>query len=74
MCIRDRPYSPLYERKDEKLILLSDLGLAITGFALYLVGKNYGWMNLLVWYGIPYLWVNHWLGRCLEIFVLRDDG
>lgn len=58
------PYSPLYERKDEKLILLSDLGLAITGFALYVVGKKYGWMNLLVWYGIPYLWVNNWLGAC----------
>ncbi|KAF2772287.1 delta-12 desaturase isoenzyme B [Teratosphaeria nubilosa] len=55
------PSSPLYERKDEKLILLSDLGLAITAFVLFLVGKSYGLQNLLVWYGIPYLWVNHWL-------------
>ncbi|KAG6988924.1 hypothetical protein G7Y79_00067g095390 [Physcia stellaris] len=55
------PGSPLYESKDAHLILLSDLGLAITATALYLVGSNYGWANLAVWYFVPYLWVNHWL-------------
>ncbi|PLN84279.1 oleate delta-12 desaturase [Aspergillus taichungensis] len=55
------PSSPLYEAKDAKLILLSDVGLAIVGSALYYIGSTYGWLNLLVWYGIPYLWVNHWL-------------
>jgi omega-6 fatty acid desaturase (delta-12 desaturase) len=57
------PSSPLYERKDEHLILLSDLGLSLTATALYLIGSNFGWMNLLIWYGLPYLWVNHWLGK-----------
>lgn len=55
------PSSPLYEAKDAKLIVLSDVGLFIMGSVLYYVGKNFGWLNLLVWYGIPYLWVNHWL-------------
>jgi len=55
------PSSPLYEKKDEKLILLSDLGLLITATALYFIGSNFGFNNLLVWYIIPYLWVNHWL-------------
>jgi omega-6 fatty acid desaturase (delta-12 desaturase) len=55
--------SPLYERKDEHLILLSDLGLAITGTVLYLIGSKFGFQNLLVWYFLPYLWVNHWLGK-----------
>jgi omega-6 fatty acid desaturase (delta-12 desaturase) len=55
------PASPLYEKKDEHLILLSDLGIAITAGALFWVGKNFGFANLLVWYLIPYLWVNHWL-------------
>ncbi|KAF2746701.1 delta(12) fatty acid desaturase [Sporormia fimetaria CBS 119925] len=55
------PSSPLYEKKDEHLILLSDLGLGLTLTALAYVGRNFGWTNLLVWYGIPYLWVNHWL-------------
>ena len=57
------PSSPLYEAKDAKLILLSDLGLAITGTILFFIGKNYGWANLAVWYFLPYLWVNHWLGN-----------
>lgn len=56
------PSSPLYERKDEKLILLSDLGIAITATVLYLLGSKFGWANMAVWYFIPYLWVNHWLG------------
>ncbi|KAL2006362.1 hypothetical protein VTN00DRAFT_10016 [Thermoascus crustaceus] len=55
------PSSPLYEAKDAKLIVASDIGLLIMGTILYALGKNFGWLNLLVWYGIPYLWVNHWL-------------
>lgn len=60
------PSSPLYEAKDANLVLLSDLGLAITVGTLFLIGKNFGWANLAVWYFIPYLWVNNWLGE-LEI-------
>ena len=59
------PSSPLYEAKDAKLVVASDLGLAITFGALLYIGKNFGWANLVVWYGIPYLWVNHWLGKSL---------
>ncbi|OCK80358.1 delta(12) fatty acid desaturas-like protein [Lepidopterella palustris CBS 459.81] len=55
------PSSPLYEKKDEHLILLSDLGLAITASILFLIGKTYGFSSLFVWYIIPYLWVHHWL-------------
>jgi len=67
------PSSPLYERKDEKLILLSDLGLLITGSVLALVGYNYGWRNLAVWYFLPYLWVNHWLGKLIVGPYVEDD-
>lgn len=55
------PSSPLYEAKDSKLILASDLGLAVVAGFLLLIGKNFGWANLAVWYFLPYLWVNHWL-------------
>ncbi|EER27935.1 Oleate hydroxylase fah12 [Coccidioides posadasii str. Silveira] len=55
------PSSPLYEAKDAKLIVLSDIGLLIMGSILYALGQRFGWTNLLVWYFIPYLWVNHWL-------------
>lgn len=57
------PSSPLYEARDEKLILLSDLGLAISGTILFVLGNKFGWANLAVWYFVPYLWVNHWLGK-----------
>ncbi|KAK3899281.1 delta-12 acyl-CoA desaturase [Staphylotrichum tortipilum] len=55
------PRSPLYENRDAAYILLSDVGLAITISALVYLGKTFGWSNMLVWYFLPYLWVNHWL-------------
>ncbi|RPA84242.1 oleate delta-12 desaturase [Ascobolus immersus RN42] len=55
------PRSPLYESKDAHLILYSDLGIAITGYLLYLAVQKFGGWNVMVFYGIPYLWVNHWL-------------
>ncbi|KYK61696.1 delta12 fatty acid desaturase [Drechmeria coniospora] len=55
------PRSPLYEAKDAKLILISDIGIGLTATALYFLGNKFGWANLAVWYFIPYLWVNHWL-------------
>jgi len=33
----------------------------IVGSVLYYLGNTYGWSNMLVWYFLPYLWVNHWL-------------
>lgn len=57
--------SPLYEAKDAKLILLSDVGIAITISVLVSLCKTYGFNNMLVWYFLPYLWVNHWLGMLL---------
>ncbi|ORY66615.1 fatty acid desaturase-domain-containing protein [Pseudomassariella vexata] len=55
------PSSPLYEAKDAKLILLSDLGVGLTATALFFLTKSFGFSNMLVWYFLPYLWVNHWL-------------
>lgn len=59
------PSSPLYEAKDAKYIALSDLGLGLMATTLYHIAQTWGWKNLLVWYIIPYLWVNHWLGKPL---------
>ncbi|TVY24301.1 Delta(12) fatty acid desaturase [Lachnellula hyalina] len=55
------PSSPLYEAKDAKLIILSDIGIAITVTILTMLCKAFGFTNMLVWYFLPYLWVNHWL-------------
>jgi omega-6 fatty acid desaturase (delta-12 desaturase) len=65
------PTSPLYEAKDAKLIILSDIGLAAVISVLVILSRNYGFSNMAVWYFAPYLWVNHWLGmhivRALEV-------
>ena len=57
------PNSPIFDAKDAKLILLSDLGISATAYILYSIGCKYGIYNLLVWYLMPYLWVNNWLGK-----------
>ncbi|RDW64087.1 putative oleate delta-12 desaturase [Coleophoma crateriformis] len=55
------PSSPLFEAKDAKLIVLSDIGIAITVSVLVMLCKTYGFSNMAVWYFLPYIWVNHWL-------------
>lgn len=57
------PRSPLYENRDAMYIVLSDIGLAITISALVYLSKTFGWSNMFVWYFLPYMWVNHWLGK-----------
>ena len=42
------PASPIFEAKDIKYIVLSDLGLGITATILYQIAKSYGWSSLLV--------------------------
>lgn len=59
------PRSPLYENRDAWLIVMSDIGIAITATALFFLGQRFGWSNMAVWYFLPYLWVNHWLGKFL---------
>ncbi|KAI5301969.1 hypothetical protein KEM56_001174 [Ascosphaera pollenicola] len=55
------PKSPLYEQRDVKWIWMSNLGMMIMGTILYFGVQKFGWSNMLVWYFVPYLWVNHWL-------------
>ncbi|RPA97692.1 hypothetical protein L873DRAFT_1828913 [Choiromyces venosus 120613-1] len=55
------PRSPLYESRDAKWILLSDIGIAVTMYFLYQAVQIWGLANIAIWYFAPYLWVNHWL-------------
>ncbi|RPB17324.1 hypothetical protein P167DRAFT_531573 [Morchella conica CCBAS932] len=55
------PRSPLYEAKDAKWIIMSDIGIATTMFCLYKAVQAFGAWNIFLWYGLPYIWVNHWL-------------
>ncbi len=57
------PSSPLYRPSEGGYILQSDVGLLCV--ALFFIGLVRmgvcGWYDILVWYFVPYLWVNFWL-------------
>ena len=63
------PSSSLFEAKDAKYILLSDLGLGLMAFLLYEIAQIFGWYSILTRYIVPYLWVYHWLGMTFFIIV-----
>ena len=65
------PESPLFESKDAKSIVLSDIGILLTSLVLFTIGRTFGWSNLFVWYFVPYLWVNHWLGKLFTDRIYR---
>src|SRR5690554_6748553 len=46
------PASPLYDAKDAKLIVLSDIGIGITMYLVYLGAQAFGAWNMAIWYGI----------------------
>lgn len=61
------PSSPIFEAKDAKYIILSDIGVGITVAGLIYLSKTFGLANMTVWYFLPYLWVNHWLGMFSDL-------
>lgn len=42
-------------------ILISDLGIALAAAAFYALGRTFGAWNVMLYYGFPYLWTNHWI-------------
>ncbi|GAO49951.1 hypothetical protein G7K_4087-t1 [Saitoella complicata NRRL Y-17804] len=55
------PDSPLYRPEQFWAIVASDIGVGLTLTALYFAAQTFGWANVALYYGVPYLWVNHWL-------------
>lgn len=55
------PTSAVFRPSEALYIFLSDVGLAITGYALYLASQVIGWQTVFLMYGVPYMWVHHWL-------------
>lgn len=64
--------SPLFEAKDAKWIFLSDIGILAMASVLTILAKTYGTWNMVTWYFVPYLWVNHWLGKSKISSVVHD--
>ncbi|PRP82866.1 hypothetical protein PROFUN_04729 [Planoprotostelium fungivorum] len=55
------PDSPLFDPEQRTDIILSDIGVAITASIIAYAVHVFGVLPVMLYYGIPYLWVNHWL-------------
>ncbi|KAF2091298.1 oleate delta-12 desaturase [Saccharata proteae CBS 121410] len=57
------PWSAIFLPSQAHLIIISDVGLALTGTALYLAATRllHSWSTVFLLYGLPYFWVHHWL-------------
>lgn len=55
------PALAIFEKRDYRYIVLSDIGILLQFAVLYTWQKHCGWFSVLVHWAVPYLWVNHWL-------------
>jgi fatty acid desaturase len=57
------PTSDVFTASEQPFVLLSNIGILALFTALYQVSKSLGAMNTFLLYGLPYLWMNHWIGK-----------
>ncbi|TVY34651.1 Delta(12) fatty acid desaturase [Lachnellula occidentalis] len=64
--------SALFKASELSSVLLSDMGVLLMAGLLCMGVNAFGWWTMLVFYGVPYLWLNHWIGAAATIY--RDFG
>ncbi|KAJ4420964.1 hypothetical protein N0V82_004006 [Gnomoniopsis sp. IMI 355080] len=52
---------PNFKPANSKDVIISDLGIAAALSVLYACVQLFGKWNVLLLYGFPYLWTNHWI-------------
>lgn len=55
------PNAHVYTPSEAPFVALSNVGILATMAALYLASKSLGGWNTALAYGLPYLWMNHWI-------------
>ncbi|KAF2811210.1 uncharacterized protein BDZ99DRAFT_462473, partial [Mytilinidion resinicola] len=55
------PGGVLFTSQQWKYIFASDVGLGLTMAALWVLKQRMGWAMVWNLYGLPYMWVHHWL-------------
>jgi fatty acid desaturase len=55
------PTAHVFTQSEQPFVLLSNIGLLIVLATLYQVSKSMGALNTFLMYGLPYLWMNHWI-------------
>ncbi|OQD87721.1 hypothetical protein PENANT_c005G02314 [Penicillium antarcticum] len=57
------PLGNLFISSQKVKVVVSGLSIATMVHPLALVGQRIGWGNVLLFYFLPYVWVNHWIGK-----------
>ncbi|EGW32466.1 uncharacterized protein SPAPADRAFT_61534 [Spathaspora passalidarum NRRL Y-27907] len=55
------PKAPMFDANQYWFIILSDIGIIAAFTMVYQWYKHYGLFNMMVYWFVPWLWVNHWL-------------
>jgi fatty acid desaturase len=55
------PWSVAFRADKWRLVVISDLGLLLTFAAIRFAASHIGWQAVMLLYGVPYVWVNHWI-------------
>ncbi|KAN0110995.1 hypothetical protein V8E51_007382 [Hyaloscypha variabilis] len=64
--------STIYNSSELFSVLLSNVGVLFMTGLLWIGVKAFGWWMVLIFYGVPYLWLNHWM--VLITFLQHTDG
>lgn len=57
------PTAHIFTPSEAPYVALSNIGILIVMAVLYQASKSLGAWNVALMYGIPYLWMNHWIGK-----------
>ena len=55
------PESQIFDERHWGQVLWSDFGIALAITAIVAASKQFGFLTMMAYYGIPYLAVNNWL-------------
>ncbi|KAF3032466.1 linoleoyl-CoA desaturase activity protein [Didymella heteroderae] len=55
------PTAHVFTASEAPFVALSNVGLLLTMGALYMASRSVGVSTVLLAYGLPYLWMNHWI-------------
>ena len=61
------PDAGIWTKSQRLAILASTLGVSAMFIGLYILSTHIGLTNVLLLYGVPYMWVNNWLGMCIQL-------
>lgn len=66
--------SVFFKKHELPLIMLSDFAVAVMIAGLALAGHMFGSWNVILLWGIPWLWVNNWIGEFQLSLLFLSEG